>query len=60
MDAKDYDRIADLLMQIRTKYAHIETRDSNVQDRLTWMIKSIDLILNENNIVAIYDDKGWI
>ncbi len=60
MDAKEYDRIADLLMQIRMKYSQITCKDTNDQDTLTYLIYSLDHLLKMNDIVAERDAKGWL
>lgn len=60
MDAKEYDRIADLLIQIRQKYAKQKTTDSNSQDTLTHMILTIDHLLTLNDKIAKWDGQGWL
>ena len=54
MDAKEYDRIADLLMQIRKKYAK-ETH--NMAD---YMVESITHLLRLNDVLAEQDAKGYL
>jgi len=60
MDARDWDRIADLLMQIRAKYSKQETTDTNHEEMLTWAILTIDQILKMNHKLADWDANGWI
>ena len=60
MDAREWDRIADLLMQIRQKYAKQETTSTDSADRLTHLVYTIDHILSMNDILANWDDKGWL
>ena len=60
MDAKEYDRIADLLLQIRKKYKLMTPEhefDKKVHARI---IKSIDTLLLDNEYMAITDAKGLI
>lgn len=67
MDAREYDRIADLLMQIRAKYsvlgvdklskANFESpNDSELFDA----IDLIDLLLRMNDQLGEFDGKGWL
>jgi hypothetical protein len=60
MDAKEYDRIADLLMQIRMKYSQITCKDTHDQHRLTYLIHSLDHLLKMNDLVAERDTKGYL
>ena len=60
MDAREWDRIADLLMQIRQKYAKQETTDTNSADMLTHLVYTIDHMLSMNDKLANWDDKGWL
>ena len=60
MDAREWDRIADLLMQIRQKYAKQETTDTNSADMLTHLVYTIDHLLSMNDKLANWDDKGWL
>jgi hypothetical protein len=60
MDAQEWDRIADLLIQIRQKYAKQETTDTNYQERLTYLVLAIDNILAWNDMLAQADGKGWL
>ena len=60
MDAKEYDRIADLLMQIRKKYAKIRTNDEkNITMKQTAM-SYLDSLLWINDVFAENDGKGWL
>lgn len=67
MDPRDYDRIADLLMQIRMKYsvlgvdklskANYESpNDSELYDA----IDLIDILLEQNDQLGKLDAKGWL
>jgi hypothetical protein len=60
MDAREYDRIADLLIQIRKKYDQllIENPDLNVT-RLQ-MIARLNFLIENNDLMAKWDDKGWL
>ena len=60
MDAQEWDRIADLLMQIRQKYAKQETTDTNSTDTLTHMVFTINHLLSMNDKLAEWDGKGWL
>ena len=60
MDAREWDRIADLLMQIRQKYAKQTTTDTNSADTLTHMVFTIDHLLAMNDKLATWDGKGWL
>ena len=60
MDAKEWDRIADLLMQIRGKYKKQDTTDTEAADMLTHMVFMIDHLLKFNDMCAKWDDKGWL
>jgi len=60
MDAREWDRIADLLMQIRQKYAKQPTTDTNSTDTLTHMVYTIDHLLTMNDKMAKWDDMGWL
>jgi len=67
MDARDYDRIADLLMQIRQKYSVLgvsklskavfeSPNDSELYDA----IDLIELLLQINDNLGQADAKGWL
>lgn len=60
MDAREYDRIADLLMQIRKKYAELdpkmESNKQNKQDALDYL----NALLHLNDVMADYDTTGWL
>jgi len=60
MDAKEYDRIADLLMQIRKKYAKISTNnEKNITMKQT-ALSYLDSLLWINDVFAEDDAKGWL
>jgi hypothetical protein len=54
MDAKEYDRIADLLMQIRKKYA------KGNHHMAKYMVERINYLLIMNDKIAEQDGKGWL
>ena len=60
MDPQEYDRIADLLMQIRKKYAKLEAKteknNQNKQDMLDYLAAALYL----NTYFAETDAKGWL
>ena len=58
MDAREWDRIADLLMQIRQKYAKQETTDTNSSNTLTHMVFTIDHLLAMNDKLANWTVRG--
>ena len=61
MDAKDYDRIADKLMQFRGKmlrWQDIKHEMTKYHTRETKIL--IDSLLQHIEILAQMDDKGWI
>ena len=61
MDARDYDRIADLLMQIRAKMTNIKLKtdsiDNGMRDR---GVHYIDQLLFIVDALATWDQKGWL
>ena len=57
MDAKEYDRIADLLMQIRKKYNKLPMEDKRLKQSI---LEHIDALLNMNDNCATFDAKGWL
>lgn len=64
MDAQEYDRIADLLMQIRKKY---RTLGKKIDDRVLVTpgkaynaIELISIVLELNDYLAEMDAKGWL
>jgi len=61
MDAKDYDRIADMLMQIRGKlpdWREINHEMAKYHTRDTIIL--IDSLLGYLDPLAKMDDKGWL
>lgn len=60
MDAKDWDRIADLLMQIRAKYTNQATKSPETEEMLNDMVWLVDHLLKYNDKAATYDGKGWL
>ena len=60
MDAKEWDRIADLLMQIRGKYKKQETTCTQSEEMLNDMVWLVEHLLKYNDKAATYDNKGWL
>lgn len=60
MDAQEWDRIADLLMQIRKKYKNQSTTTGDTEEMLNDMVWLIDHLLKYNDKAATYDGKGWL
>jgi hypothetical protein len=57
MDAQEYDRIADLLMQIRKKYQTIKSENSTLDKNA---VKLVTALLQINHDLADFDSKGWL
>ena len=60
MDPKEYDRIADLLMQIRKKYDNLTPQEHIDASVKPMMLNSIDQLLAWNDKLAEWDAKGWL
>lgn len=60
MDAKEYDRIADLLMQIRKKYVKIEAKTEKNKQNKQDAIDYLNAMLYLNDYFAETDTKGWL
>ena len=60
MDAKEYDRIADLLMQIRKKYKNLNVNDEYMISLHRSLIESLDTLMGINDVFAKYDSMGWL
>ena len=60
MDAQEWDRIADLLMQIRKKYKNQATTTGDTEEMLNDMVWLVDHLLKYNDKAATYDGKGWL
>lgn len=60
MDARDYDRIADLLMQIRKKIDALEPASRINQVRQAQFLESLQELLWELDILATHDKMGWL
>jgi DNA-binding transcriptional regulator GbsR (MarR family) len=60
MDAREWDRIADLLMQIRKKYDNLKPKDHIDPSIKPMMLNSIDQLLTWNDKLAEWDGKGWL
>lgn len=57
MDAKEYDRIADLLMQIRKKYNKLPMEDKKLKRSI---LEHIDVLLQMNDTCGVFDAKGLL
>lgn len=61
MDAKEYDRIADKLMQFRAKIPiTIDLEYKNASNKSYMLRQSIDMLLMLIDEFAELDSKGWI
>ena len=60
MDARDYDRIADLLMQIRAKYLLLNTNDPKLLKQIEYMRHYLALALDLNDNLGVKDGKGLL
>ena len=60
MDAQEYDRIADLLMQIRKKVRKIEYKTKKGQWTIEQVLGNIDDLLQDINDLGEVDAKGWL
>lgn len=64
MDARNYDRIADLLMQIRAKYSQLGvnklSRVEELMPTLADPMDLIDILLRMNDELGELDAKGWL
>ena len=60
MDAKEYDRIADLLMQIRKKYVILQPKEEVNQHRKNIAIDYVNALLVLNERFAERDAAGWL
>ena len=60
MDPKSYDRIGDLLMQIRKKYAEMEPVSEENKTKVKVMLAHINSALLLNDEIGELDGKGWL
>lgn len=60
MDAQEYDRIADLLMQIRKKYANLEPKYEFGQHAKNAILDYINASLHLNDEIGKVDAKGLL
>lgn len=64
MDAREYDRIADLLMQIRAKLSNITLKTDSIDSIDNGMkarsIQYIDQLLFIVDTLGKWDEKGWL
>ena len=57
MDAKEYDRISDLLMQIRSKYNKKTMRKTALKKEV---LENLDRLLELNDLAGELDAMGWL
>jgi hypothetical protein len=60
MEAKEYDRIADLLMQIRKKVKQIDAKTKLGQWTIDEYIKKLDILIINTDELGQADAKGWL
>lgn len=60
MDAQEYDRIADMLMQIRKKYANLEPKNEWGQHAKHSILDYINAALHLNDEIGEIEAKGWL
>jgi hypothetical protein len=60
MDPKSYERIGDLLMQIRKKYAEMPAVSEENMTKIRVMLAHINSALLLNDEIAELDGKGWL
>jgi hypothetical protein len=60
MDAREYDRIADLLIQIRKKYDQLLIQNPDLNLTRLQMIARLNFLIENNDLMAKWDDKGWL
>lgn len=60
MDAIEYDRIADLLMQMRGKYKIMDSNDSLIQANLKAIVHYLEQCIIINDWIGVKDGKGLL
>ena len=60
MDAQEYDRIADLLMQIRKKYDNLVPTTNTGHRQKTECLAFVHDLIELNHTLAEIDGKGWL
>ena len=60
MDATEYDRIADLLMQIRKKYLLLDTNDPELLKQIEYVRHYLMCVMDLNDNLAVKDGKGLL
>ena len=60
MDAQEYDRIADLLMQIRKKYKNLKVKDKELIAMHKSLLDSLEVLISMNDVFGRYDSMGWL
>lgn len=60
MDAKEYDRIADLLIQIRKKYDNLMVNNPDMAITREQMLARLNFLIANNDLMGQWDAKGWL
>lgn len=60
MDAIEYDRIADLLMQIRKKYLLLHTNDPELLKQIEYVRHYLMCVMDLNDNLGVKDGKGLL
>ena len=60
MDGRHWDRIADLLVQIRKKYAELDPKLDENKEKRKNALDNIHQLLELNDLMAEMDAKGWL
>ena len=60
MEPQQYDRIADLLMQIRKKYADMLVTTDQTKQMRDDMLDMLNACLHTNDELGQLDAKGWL
>ena len=60
MDAIEYDRIADLLMQMRAKYKILDSNNAEIDKRIKLVTYYLEQCIILNDHIAVKDGKGLI
>ena len=60
MEAREYDRIADLLMQIRAKYLLLNTNDPELLKQIEYMRHYLASALALDDNLCVKDGKGLL
>lgn len=60
MDPIEYDRIADLLMQIRKKYLLLDTNDPELLKQIEYVRHYLMCVMDLNDNLGVKDGKGLL